>query len=257
MSQILPLSPKLAHQRWRRFTDYRHAAELATVPVMAPEAAQAAAHLPLVFIKQGEQFVLSALLGLANHANHCLNAHDSWEAGYVPAWLRTPPFRIITPPGAKPSQRALGIDQQSPWLDSTGQAGFEEALLDDQRELTPAVKEVFAFLTKLEKHYAKTQQAVDALAEVGVLIPWPLTGVNGEPLPALYRIDEAVFHKLDDAAFATLRKKGALAIAYTQMISTHQLPALKQRADAASPCEVDLDRLFGENDNELRFDFDS
>lgn len=256
MSQILPLSPKLAHQRWQRYTDYRHALELSTVPVMAPEAAQAAAHLPLVFVKQGEQFVLSALLGLAQHTNHCLNALHGWEAGYVPAWLRTPPFRIITPPGAKATQRALGIDQQSPWLDTTGEHGFEEALLDDQRELTPAVKEVFAFLTKLEKHVVKTQQAVDALAAHKLLTPWKLDAVGGVAVPNLYRMDEQAFNALPESAFNTLRKKGAVAIAYTQMVSSHQLPALKQRAEKTTvPENIDLDAVFGEGDDELSFDF--
>lgn len=257
MSQRLPLSPQLAHQRWRRYTDYRHAAALATVPVVAPEAAQAAACLPLVFVKQGESFVLSALLGLANDTNHCLNAEHGWEVGYVPAWLRTPPFRIITPPGAKSTQRALGVEQQSPWLDATGQQGFEEALLDERRGLTPAVNEVFAFLTKLEKHLVKTQQAVDALAAHKLLTPWKLPAVGGVAVPNLYRIDEHAFQKLDDAAFATLRKKGALAIAYTQMISTHQLPALRQRAEHTSvPENLDLNAVFGEGDDDLSFDFD-
>lgn len=255
MSQILPLSPKLAHQRWQRFTDYRHAAEKATVPVVAPEAAQAAAHLPLVFVKQGDQFVLSALLGLAKDTNHCLNDQHGWEAGYVPSWLRTPPFRIITPPGAKPTQRALGIDQQSPWLDATGEHGFEEALLDAQQQLTPAVKEVFEFLTKLEKHVVKTQQAVDALANHKLLTPWKLEGIGGVTVPNLYRIDEKAFNGLPDSAFNTLRKQGAVGIAYTQMISSHQLPALKQRAEHTTvPENIDLDAVFGEGDD-LSFDF--
>ncbi|AHK80624.1 hypothetical protein M911_05035 [Ectothiorhodospira haloalkaliphila] len=257
MSRILPLSPKLAHQRWQRFTDYRHAEKLTTVPVVAPESAQAAADMPLVFVKQGEQFVLSALLGLARETNHCLNEQHGWEAGYVPAWLRTPPFRIIVPPGGKPSQRALGIDQQSPWLDAAGDQGFEETLLDDQQQLTPAVKEVFEFLTKLEKHVVKTQQAVDALASHKLLTPWKLDPVAGTAVPHLYRIDENAFHALPDDVFNTLRRKGAVAIAYTQMISTHQLPALKQRAQKTTvPKNIDLDALFGEGGDGLSFDFD-
>lgn len=252
MSHYEPLSPKLAGQRWQRYTDFRHAQGMTTVPLAAPEISQAAAHLPLVFVKEGGRFSLSALVGLQAGANHSLDEHNQWLPGYTPAWLRTPPFRITIPPGGKTTQRVLSVDTHSPWYTPEG----EEALLNDQQQMTPAVKEVFEFLAKLEKHYAKTQQAVDALSEAGVLIPWQLNGTNGEPLPALYRIDEAAFSQLDDAAFAELRKKGALAIAYAQLLSTHQLPALKQRAEAISPGNVDLDALFGAEDDELLFDFD-
>lgn len=253
MSRIVPLSPRLADQRWRRYTDYRHARDLATVPVAAPESSQTAAHLPLVFLKQDDRYVLSALLGLAAQVNHCLNEQDEWDAGYVPAWLRTPPFRIITPPGGSATQRALGVDQQSPWLVADG----EEALFDARQQMTPAVEEVFAFLTTLEKHYVKTQQAVDALARSGLLTPWRLDGAGGAPVADLYRLDEPAFGKLPDSEFNTLRRKGAVAIAYTQMISSHQLPALKQRAEHTTTSEsVDLDALFG-NGDELSFDFDS
>lgn len=256
MSQLRPLSPKLAHQHWQRYTDYRHAQGMATVPVAAPESAKAAAHLPLVFVKQGEQFLLSALLGLAADTNHCLNAQNGWEAGYVPTWLRTPPFRMMTPPGAKPGQRALGIDQQSPWLDATGEHGFENALLDDQQQLTPAVKEVFEFLAKLEKHLAKTQQAVDVLADHQLLVPWALNGIGGAAIPGLYRVDEKAFNQLADGDFNDLRNKGAAGLAYTQMISTHQLPALRQRAEQTTvPEQIDLDAVFGDDDDELSFDF--
>lgn len=257
MSQILPLSPKLAHQRWQRFTDYRHAKTYATVPIVAPESAQAAAHLPLVVVKQGDTFVLSALLGLAKGVNHCVNTQHGWEAGYVPAALRTPPFSLFSPPGATPDQRVLGIDQQSPWLDTTGEHGFEEPLLDAQQQLTPAVKEVVAFLTQLEKHRVKTQHAVNALAEYQLLTPWLLEGVGGVGVPHLYRIDEQAFNALPESAFNTLRKKGAVALAYTQMISSHQLPVLKQRAEKTTvPENIDLNAVFGEGDDDLSFDFD-
>ena len=251
MSRFQPLSPKLADQRWQRYTDFRHAKGLMTLPLAAPEMSQAAAHLPLVFVKTEGRYVLSALVGLQADTNHNLDEHDHWLPGYTPAWLRTPPFRLTVPPGAQPTQRVLSIDMQSPWLHPDG----DQRLLDADHQMVPAVQEVATFLTKLEKHYAKTQQAVDALANLGVLAPWRIQGADGAALPHLYRIDEAAFQQLEDAALATLRKRGALAVAYTQMISTHQLPSLKRRAEAACVDEVNLDAFFGEEDDELRFSF--
>lgn len=252
MSHYQPLSPALASQRWQRYSDYRHAQGMMTIPLAAPEISQAAGHLPLVFVKDANRFVLSALVGLQAGTNHSLGEHNNWLPGYTPAWLRTPPFRITVPPGGKPTQRVLSVDTQSPWFTPEG----ENALLDKQHQMTPAVKEVLAFLTKLEKHFVKTQQAVEALVEHDVLVSWRLIDINGEPLPDLYRIDETTFSQLDDAAFIALRKKGALAIAYICMVSTHQLLTLQQRAETTSQGENDLNTLLGESDDELHFDFD-
>ncbi len=251
MRRFQPVSPALAGQRWQRFFDYRHARGMVTVPVVAPEISQVAAQLPLVFVNEGNRFALSVLVGLQPGVNHSLDEQNIWLARYTPAWLRTPPFRITVPPGGEPTQRVLSVDTQSPWYTLEG----DEPLLDHQQQMTPKVKEVFEFLSKLERHLAKTQQAVDALVKYDVLRPWLLTGTSAEPLPDLYRIDEAAFNQLDDAAFATLRKKGALAIAYAQLFSVHQLPVLKQWAETTSAEKIGLDALFGAEDDELQFDF--
>jgi len=97
---------------------------------------------------------------------------------------------------------------------------------------------------------------MDALAAHKLLTPWKLDAVGGVAVPNLYRIDEQAFNALPESAFNTLRKKGAVALAYTQMISSHQLPALKQRAEQTTvPENIDLDAVFGDGDDDLSFDF--
>ena len=66
-----------------------------------------------------------------------------------------------------------------------------------------------------------------ALAEVGVIRPWPLkfkAGQEDNPVTGLRRIDEVALNKLTDNSFLGLRKAlGALPIAYAQMFSAGQL----------------------------------
>lgn len=205
-----------------------------------------AAELPLAFKCEGDECQLVVLVGLANNENWLLDGENRWKGHYVPSALRTPPFCLGTPPGAKPNQRVLCVERDNPWLESAG----VEPLLDQHQQLTPAVKEVMVFLTDCEQHRVKTRRAVSALAAMGVLTPWQ----RNEPMPeGFLQIDEAAFAKLPDNDITKLRKLGALALAYTQMVSTHQLQHLKRLAPDNSA--VDVERLFGDDDDDLSFDF--
>ncbi len=162
MTRYVGLSPSQCENLyWQPFQNYRHTAEQHSAPVSAPEATSAAAHLPLVFTRTGpgEAFQLSVLLGLAEGANHCLDANYRWQCGYIPAVERTHPFRVL-PTKPDSTERALCVDMDSPWVtDIEGEPFFGE---DGQP--APKVREILEVLTDLEKHMLKTQQAVEALA---------------------------------------------------------------------------------------------
>lgn len=257
MNHYIPLSPqRFTDLRWQRFTDYRHARDQHLVPLAAPEVSQAAGHLPLVFAREPRgKVTLCALTGLHEGVNHCLDTHDKWQAGYVPAWLRSHPFRLLAPPNSERNtqQRVLCADVDSPWVSEQG----KEAFLDDSQQMTPAVQEIFTFLSKLTKHYVLTERAVQALNDAGVLTPWPLADHQGSTIGGLLRVDDAKLAKVSAETLVKLHKTGALAIAYAQAISTHQLPALKHLAEQhdADYRNVDLDAVFDEDDDDLLFDF--
>ncbi len=255
MTTFTPITEALAGLHWQRFTDYRHALGRATVPLTAPEASRAAAHLPLAFEHGSRGYQLVALVGLSKGVNHCLDEHNGWGVGYVPAYLRTPPFQLL-PVEGHAGQFTLAVDTQSAWLAESG----GEPILDHKHQLTPAVNEILQFLSSLEKHAVKTQRAVAALADAGVLVPWAMPNVSVEPLPGVLRIDEKAFNQLTDEQMAVLRRKGALALAFTQMISTQQLPTLLARAERSEPqthADINMDGLALIEDEKLSFDFDS
>ena len=108
-----------------------------------------------------------------------------------------------------------------------------------------------------------TQQAVNALARAGVLVPWQVKiNVGDEVLePAgLYRLDEARLNRLDNETFLKLRPVQALSAAYAQLFSMDKLALLKKLAEFKKrqqpqpPGEVDLEKLFGPEDDILRFE---
>ena len=109
----------------------------------------------------------------------------------------------------------------------------------------------------LEKHLFLTQRAVNQLAKLKLLTPYNISNVQGQRLEGIYQIDEERFQKLPDTQLPVLRKCGALAIAYAQLISTGQMAALRRRAahnSTATPADMDLDSFFDGKDETLRFD---
>lgn len=258
MSRYIPLSAeRFSDKRWSRFTDYRHVSQQHVVPIMAPEVSRLAGELPLVFVEDHQgKLSLCALTGLRAHKNHCLDRHDHWQLNYVPAILRTHPFRLMAPPKGKgdPNQRVLCVDADSPWVSEQG----EEAFLDGHQP-APLVQDTLQALGKQAKHFALTDRACHVLKEAGVLTPWQLTDHKGNPIAGLWRTDEHALAQATADTLVRLQKSGGLAIAYAQAISTHQLPALKQLAERydADYQNIDLDEVFSEGDDDLLFDFDS
>ncbi|MFK7160089.1 SapC family protein [Marinospirillum sp. MEB164] len=253
MPEHQPLTPQQVHGlRWDRFKDFRHSRHLHWVAITAPEASRVAAELPLIFVTDTQgQTQLHALLSLQAQQNFCLNEHNQWQLDYTPALLRTHPFSIQPPKGGKPTERTLCIDIDSPWVHPQGQNNFFDTK-QAQPQLSSSVQEVLNFLKELELHRYKTQQACNHLAELKLLKPLEFCTLQGTYQGTAYQIDEPALNQLKEKALFQLRKTGGLALAYTQMISSHQVRHLQKASqDHNSPHQdVDLDQVFGEASND-------
>lgn len=255
MSRYVPLTPqRFGELRWWRFRDYQHTLGVHLTPVAAPEVSIAAAHLPLVFARdnQGKCFVC-ALTGLREGVNHCLDSRQAWLAGYTPALLRCHPFQLLPPPPEKGQahQRVLCVDLESPWVSPDG----DQIFFDGER-MSAAVKEIFQFLGQLSRHMVHTEQVVAALEAARLLKPWAIEDAQGQQLRGLRQVDETALAKVSAETLAELHRQGALALAYAQLVSTHQLPVLQTRArqlDRQAPRE-DLGDFLG-GSSELQFNF--
>jgi hypothetical protein len=96
-----------------------------------------------------------------------------------------------------------------------------------------AVKPILDTLSEMERNLKATQRAVAALADAGVIEPWPITlkaGQTEQAIGGLHRIDEAKLNALDDDAFLKLRRAAALPLAYMQLLSKGQLATLEYLA---------------------------
>ena len=250
-------------KRWRGADRFSFAAGDALVPAIGAELSKLAPVTPLAFVEQAGQFELAAVLSLTPGKNMFVGPDGRWLANYVPALYRAYPFRLETRSGS--DEATLCVDEDSGLIVDEGAGG--EAFFEANGAVAPALKSTLGFLTEVERALKATRRAVSALAEAGVIQPWPITlktAAGDQAIGGLHRIDEAALNALDDAAFLRLRAASALPVAYAQLMSMGQLDVFAQlarvQAQLAPPpvatLPESLDSIFGllSKDAVVRFD---
>ncbi len=258
MSELAPITPKNhGSKRWQRYTSYSFAATTSYAPLVAAELQRAMQNMPLAFIRQGQNFHVAAVLSLSPGDNLFVDSQGRWLGGYVPSVFRGHPFKLAKLQDQ--DKLVLCVDEASGLISESG----GEPFFDENSELAQPVREVREFLEKVAQNSVATQRAVNALAEAGVLASWQVKIEIGDEVLApagLYRIDEARLNSLDNETFLKLRTAQALPVAYAQLFSMANMGMLKKLAEIRKKQppqppndEVDLEKLFGQNDDILRF----
>lgn len=235
------------------------------VPILWEELSHVIPYLPLCFVKNNTEsndqgdFQLVALQGLQAKQNLLLHPlNKKWLLGYVPAFYRGYPFALIK--DTEKDKQVLCFDVESEL--------FRDELVDEvvpffeNGQPSQTIKNTLQFLEMTQKSQALTKHAVDQLAASGVLTEWNITLKTEDdktiPLKGLYKVDEKKLQNLSPEILAALAKKGVLSLAYAQLLSEHQLKNLQRLLQIHNqvdqvPEELDLDKLFGEDDDSLKF----
>ncbi|MDZ7664878.1 MAG: SapC family protein [Desulfotignum sp.] len=191
MTDLAAVNPKRhAGRSWRRYTSYDFAAKDCIAPLTVAEIASAAKNLPLAFVRQGDNFLLVAVLSLTPGTNLFVGSDGRWLGGYIPSVFRGYPFRLAR--GGKKNELLLCVDEDS-GLVSKDRAGGE-VFYDNDGKISGPVTEILNFLTQVEKSRTATAVAVAALADANLLVDWPLkikVEERDQPVTGLYRVDEA------------------------------------------------------------------
>jgi hypothetical protein len=224
MTNMIPVSPsRHADKGWHSPSNLAFASSQAGVPLVGAEFAKAAISMPIAFAEQAGRFFPLAVMSPIVGQNLFIGPGGQWLGGYVPAALRSYPFGLSRAAGAE--EFTLYIDEDSGLVvepDGTSQPFFGA-----DGKPSAAVKAVMASLGEFERNRSRTEMAIAALAEVGVIEPWSLQmRVSGQvtPVGGLFRTSQAAINALDDAAFLKLRHAGVLPLAYMQLLSMSQMP---------------------------------
>jgi len=244
-------------RRWQRRASYAFAVRETVVSVVLSELPKAMMSLPIAFIKQAEEFVPVAVLGLQPGKNLFVAPDGRWLGGYIPALLRGYPFRLAS---AKDGQQLLCIDDDC-GLITDGPEG--ESFFTADGAPAPAVMEIMNFYIRIEEARALTVNACRMLAKHQILRPWVITintAAGKQELTGLFQIDEIALNSLSGDAFLELSQASALLVAYCQLLSVQHLPVLGKLAEARAkafapptPAKVDLDLEYLNRDGTLHF----
>lgn len=212
--------------------DFSFARNTNSVIVAGVEFSEAAKEYPIVFAQAGESIVPVALLGLRNAENLFVKEDGSWDARYVPAFVRRYPFVLAETPES-PEQRMVCIDQ--------GFAGFNEEegkALFEGEEPTPILKQAIDFLEEYQKQYLRTETFLNRLKSLGLLISLnaKVDMASGEKfsLMGLLAIDEKKLLALDDLQALEFFHSGELGWAYCHLMSIGNLGNMINRVAAVT-----------------------
>ena len=235
MTKLVAISKQTHAQKvWRRPADYRFAARDPLTPVVLAEIGFVGSWMPIAFVEQAGCFVPMAMMSPVPEQNLFVGPDGQWLGGYIPASVRSYPFRLLRSEGS--GQMTLCVDEDSGLVVDSNGTG-EEFFTGDGKP-SESVSALIEFLRQIEGSRVATELAMASLAEAGLIESWPLelevdgkkTAING-----LLRVNEQALNRLDDEAFLKLRKTSALNLAYAQIMSMgqvtrfHQLMQLRQQ----------------------------
>lgn len=250
-----------ANAGWLAYRDYQHAAAYATTPLLAAELPKAVAAFPLAFVQQDENYQLVALHSLQTGVNLYINSKGQWLAPYVPAWHRSHPFRLLR--NEENNDQILCVDEASSLFQAEA-SDEAKRFFDHEGNPNQELQKILGFLHECHNNRVLTDKLVQQLAEAGLIQPWELQlqSSEGEAMPVrgVFQINEAALRALAGDVLSTLAASGALAIAYTQLLSSERIKEFEQRyqyreQDQAANKVPDLDDLFGENDDNDTLNF--
>ncbi|HWC63583.1 MAG TPA: SapC family protein, partial [Rhizomicrobium sp.] len=131
---------------------YEFARETNAVPVVLAEFPRAVADYAIVFTDAAEGLIPTAILGVRDKENAYVGKDGSWDAGYIPAFVRRYPFVFAT--DEKAETFTLMIDRNYSGFNTEGKG---ERLFDSSGEQTVFLTNTLNFLREYQAHFGRTR----------------------------------------------------------------------------------------------------
>lgn len=201
---------------------YAYASVTNSVPLTTAEFGLACHDYPIVFVndEQGVGLPL-ALLGLRDSQNLFVDAQGSWDARYIPAFVRRYPFVLQNSEGS-PELRVLIDSEAEGFGDDSG-----ERLFNDDGSNTELMTNTIDLLGQFNQAADYTAGFMRRVRELDLLSERTIQAVTatGENIQmgGVSVIDEARLNALGDADLLSLARSGYLAAIHAHLISLQSL----------------------------------
>lgn len=144
--------------------DYAFCRNVNSVPLMQVEFSRAASEYPIVFSGEMDSLMPIVVLGIRSNENIYLTEQGTWDAKYVPAFVRRYPFVFSASDDG--NTFTLCIDEV---FAGCNQDGRGERIFDEEGKPTPYVQNVLNFLQGYQAEFKRTQEFCKKLRDLDLL----------------------------------------------------------------------------------------
>jgi hypothetical protein len=180
--QVVALSNE-GHADWKikPINDFSYAADTNAVLVTAVEFLLVSREYPIVFIDSGQSVIPVAVLGLKTGQNLFVTEDTTWDAKYVPAYVRRYPF-ILSGTKVKSGETSYTVCLDEAYPGFGKKDG--EALFEKSGNQSDYLKNVVAFLKDYQSQGLATERFCKTIKKLDILEPMQanLKAVKGEDL---------------------------------------------------------------------------
>jgi hypothetical protein len=234
---VVPVSSQRHKDLSIERVDFAFAANVNSVPLTAVEIPAAAREYTVVFAGTDESVGPIVVLGVEGDKNQYVADDGTWNADYVPAFVRRYPFVFSRSEDGK--QFTLCIDEG--WA-GCNREGRGERLFDDQGERTPYLDGLLKFLEDYQRQFQRTQAYCAKLKELGLLdaMQVQITLPSGEKrsLTGFQAANRTKIKELPAEKLAELVKSDELELTYLHLLSMNNLAiTIKRSMGKTAPAE--------------------
>ncbi|MFP4350507.1 MAG: SapC family protein [Thermodesulfobacteriota bacterium] len=235
--KIVPFNTQAhGHKKIKPVDTFHFVSKTHISSLLVSEFKRAAEDLPIVFLKDGENYGAYALLGLKPGQNLFVNPEGEWTGRYIPAIIRRYPFALGK--GQGQDQFLFCIDEESPFISDTE----GEPLVGPDGKPSEVVEKAKTFLTEIYRYSETTARFCKEIAEKGLLKPMNMQMKHAESgqvqsVTGAFAVDEKQLNELPDEEFLAFRKNGALPLIYAHLFSLSHIQKLirKQKKSEEKP----------------------
>jgi hypothetical protein len=211
--------------------NFAFAAATNSVPLSGVEFLEACKEYPIVFAQTGERKVPVALLGLRDNENLFVGEDGTWDAKYVPAFVRRYPFVLAE---STDNQFVVCIDEASNAFNVLD----GQTLFDSEGANTPFLDGALNFLNAYQAQMKRTEEFVQKLDDEGLFVEMSAKTelVDGRKFifNGLYVVDEQKLLAFEDSKAAALLKSGEAGWIYAHLLSLSNMSRLVDRMSIRS-----------------------
>ncbi len=210
---------------------YDFARKVNSVPLAAVEMRRAAAEYVVVFAGQGETCLPVVILGVEPGRNVYVKEDGSWDAAYVPAFVRRYPFVFAASDDGK--TLTLCIDES---FSGCNREGRGEQLFDADGERTQYLETVLNFATGYQAQHLRTRALCKRLQDLGLLEPmqaqFTLPGGTRKGLTGFMAVNRSKLKALGRETLADMALSDELELVYLHLQSLQNFRRVLERVGA-------------------------